>query len=215
MPGVSSPRLSACRQVHVHPARLLRTLVVTHGPLLSAPGGRTLLPQVCSGEVVSPGTDRLGNIPCLWYVLLVMERLDALLSLVVWSHRIGRVVAHDAGSTTPAAQWRVLSVLADEGPTRVGALASACRVTQPGMTRLLTQMTAHGLVDRSPDPADERAVVVAITEAGRTAKKAWLRTFRDTVAPWFADLTDEEWSAIETTARVLAARTPAITMGAA
>lgn len=144
-----------------------------------------------------------------------MERVDALLSLVVWSHRISRVVAHEAGSTTPAAQWRVLSVLADEGPTRVGALAAACRVTQPGMTRLIAQMSAHGLVERGPDPADERAVVVAITDAGRTAREAWLRTFRDRIAPRFADLTDEEWSAIETTASVLAARTPGITTGAA
>ncbi len=143
-----------------------------------------------------------------------MERVDALISLVVWSHRIGRVVAHEAGSTTPAAQWRVLSVLAEEGPSRVGALASACRVTQPGMTRLLTQMNELGLVDRRPDPADERAVRIAITDAGRTARDAWLGTFRDTVAPRFADLTDEEWSAIEMTAQVLATRTPAITMGA-
>jgi DNA-binding MarR family transcriptional regulator len=144
-----------------------------------------------------------------------MERIDALVSLVVWSHRIGRVVAHEAGSTTPAAQWRVLSVLADEGPTRVGALASACRVTQPGMTRLLTQMSERGLVERHPDPLDERAVVIDITEAGRTARDTWLRTFRDTLAPRFADLADEEWSAIERTAHVLATRTPPITLGAA
>jgi DNA-binding MarR family transcriptional regulator len=143
-----------------------------------------------------------------------MERIDALTSLVVWSHRIGRVIAHEAGSSTPAAQWRVLSVLDEEGPLRVGALASACRVTQPGMTRLISQMAEHGLVDRAPDPADERAVVIDITAEGRRAREDWLRTFRETIAPRFADLTAQEWAAIETTAAVLATHTPGITTGA-
>ncbi|MBI4900030.1 MAG: winged helix-turn-helix transcriptional regulator, partial [Actinobacteria bacterium] len=76
-------------------------------------------------------------------------------------------------------------------------------------------MSERGLVERHPDPLDERAVVIDITEAGRTARGAWLRTFRDTLAPRFADLTDEEWSAIVRTADVLATRTPSITMGGA
>ncbi len=141
--------------------------------------------------------------------------MDALTSLVLWSHRIGRVVAREAGSTTPAAQWRALSTLDQEGPMRLGALAAECRVTQPGMTRLVAQMVEHGVVERHPDPADERAVVVEITEAGREARNAWLRTIRETLAPRFDDLTDQEWSAIETAAALVAARTPDLTIGAA
>jgi len=143
-----------------------------------------------------------------------MDRFDALTSIVIWSHRIGRVVAREAGSTTPAAQWRALSELDESGAMRLTELAAACRVTQPGMTRLVGQMVEHGLVERKPDPADARAVMIEITEAGRAARAAWIRTIRERLAPRFADLGDEEWAALETTAAILAARTPDITIGA-
>ncbi len=139
-----------------------------------------------------------------------MEQLDSLTAIVLWSHLIGRVVAREAGSTTPAAQWRALSTLIDGGPMRLGELAAECRVTQPGMTRLVAQMVGHGLVERGQDPHDERVVVIAATEAGREARAAWIRTIQDTLAPKFADLSAEEWQAIATAAALIAARTPTL-----
>jgi len=143
-----------------------------------------------------------------------MDPIDALTNLVIRAHRIGRVVAREAGSTTPAAQWRALSTLEEEGPLRIGELAAACRVTQPGMTRLVAQMVEHGLVARRHDPVDERAVRLEVTDAGRAAHAAWIATIRETLAPWFADLSEEERAAIETAAAVLAARTPDLPIGA-
>jgi len=137
-----------------------------------------------------------------------MDPIDALTSLVIRAHRLGRVVAREAGSSTPAAQWRALSTLEEEGPLRIGELAAACRVTQPGMTRLVGQMVEHGLLERHRDPQDERAVQLQITEAGRRARAEWIATIRATLAPWFADLSDAERAAIETTAALLADRTP-------
>ncbi len=133
--------------------------------------------------------------------------MDALTALLIRTHRIGRVVAREAGSTTPAAQWRALSALG-AGPMRVGELAAECRVTQPGMTRLIAQMAEHGLVERRHDAHDERAVLIAVTDAGREALAGWHRTIREVLAPRFADLTDEEWRAIETASELIAARTP-------
>jgi len=144
-----------------------------------------------------------------------MDRFDALTNIVLSAHRIGRVVAREAGSTTPAAQWRALSELEESGAMRLTELAAACRVTQPGMTRLVAQMAEHGLVAREPDQADARALRIGITEAGRAARAAWIRTIRAQLAPRFADLTDDEWTALERTAAILAARTPNITIGAA
>lgn len=64
-------------------------------------------------------------------------------------------------------QHAVLARLADEGPHRVTELAAAERVAQPSMTTLVSRLERAGLVTRCADAADGRAVVVAVTPAGR------------------------------------------------
>jgi DNA-binding MarR family transcriptional regulator len=54
-----------------------------------------------------------------------------------------------------------------DGPARVTELAASERVSQPTMTVLLRRLQEDGLVERSADPADGRAVRVALTDAGR------------------------------------------------
>ncbi len=142
-------------------------------------------------------------------------RVDALQSLVIWSHRIGRVIARDSGNPTPAAQWRALATLAEEGPMRIGVLAAECRVTQPGMTRLVASMAEHGLVSRAVDGDDPRATIVTVTDSGREAIAGWHRTIRERLAPRFSDLADEDWAAIQRTASIIAERTPSVLAGIA
>lgn len=89
----------------------------------------------------------------------------------------------------------------------MGELAQAARTTQPGMTRLLGGLEREGLVLRSPDPDDSRATVVDITPRGTAALAAWRAEFRDTLAPRFAALSDEEWAALTRAAEILAAHT--------
>ena len=55
-----------------------------------------------------------------------------------------------------------------EGPQRVGDLAAAERVAQPTMTVMVRRLEAEGLVERTTDPEDARAVKVALTDAGRS-----------------------------------------------
>ncbi|MFC0082742.1 MarR family winged helix-turn-helix transcriptional regulator [Aciditerrimonas ferrireducens] len=52
------------------------------------------------------------------------------------------------------------------GPQRLTQLAQLEGVAQPSMTALVSRLEEEGLVARSPDPADGRAVLVAITAAG-------------------------------------------------
>lgn len=135
-----------------------------------------------------------------------MNRVDVIPSLVLSGYALGRIAAQDAGNDAPAAQWRVLSLLDQSGAQRVGALASAARTTQPGMTRLIGTLEREGLVLRSPDPADSRAIVVEITPQGAAAINAWRAEFRDTLAPRFADLGDDDWAVLTRAAEILAAR---------
>ena len=141
--------------------------------------------------------------------LRTVTHRDTLLSLLVSSNRLIRIAAQAAGSTTPSAQWRTLGILESDGAMRVGALAMASRVTQPGMTRLLTTMSDDGLVSRIPDPEDSRAWVIDITQHGRDELRGWRQVISETLEPRFHSLDDEEWAALELAATVLASRTAA------
>jgi DNA-binding MarR family transcriptional regulator len=59
-----------------------------------------------------------------------------------------------------------LSRLGREGPQRLTELAQAQRISQPGMTQLVTRMEREGLVRRTASTSDRRGVLVEATEAG-------------------------------------------------
>ncbi|WP_311243387.1 MarR family transcriptional regulator [Microbacterium sp. WCS2018Hpa-23] len=143
-----------------------------------------------------------------------MQRQDVIPSLVLSGYALGRIAAKDAGNDAPAAQWRVLNLLEQSGPRRVGELAAAARTTQPGMTRLIGALEREGLVLRSPVAEDSRAIAVAITSMGSDALKAWRAEFRDILAPRFAGLDDDEWTILTRAAEILAAHTETDSTGA-
>lgn len=136
-----------------------------------------------------------------------MNRDDVIPSLVLSAHALARIAAQEAGNEAPAAQWRVLSLLEQRGSRRVGELAVAARTTQPGMTRLIGTLERDGLLVRSPDTADSRAIVVDITPEGSSALATWRIEFRTTLAPRFAGLSASDWETLVAAAEILAAHT--------
>ena len=64
-------------------------------------------------------------------------------------------------------QYIALMAVGEHGPLTVGALGEVMRLDSGTLSPLLKRMEGAGLVDRSRDPADERRVVVALTNAGR------------------------------------------------
>ena len=88
------------------------------------------------------------------------SELDARL-ISLWKV-IGRVQRHDLSRTAAS----LLSRLRDGGPQRITALADGEAVAQPTMTTLVGRLERSGLVERRPDPADARAVLVTITSEG-------------------------------------------------
>lgn len=132
---------------------------------------------------------------------------ELLESLLVSSNRLIRLAAHATGNSTPSAVWRTLSLLDTEGAMRVGELATASRVSQPGMTRLLGGMVDDGLVSRIADAGDSRAWLIDITPAGQDALVRWRRQLADTLEPWFDTLGEDEWDTLEAAVAILASRT--------
>lgn len=135
-----------------------------------------------------------------------MDHAKDLERIILAAHALTRVAALETRNEAPAAQWRTLGLLRDRGALRIGELARLSRVTQPGMTRLIGTMTEAGLVERTADADDSRAVLVAATERGMEAYDAWRLQLVDALLPRFESLTEDEWSAIRTAARLLSER---------
>jgi DNA-binding MarR family transcriptional regulator len=136
-----------------------------------------------------------------------VKRNDVLESLVVSSNRLVRLAAQTTGSRTPSAVWRTLGILDTDGPMRVGELAIASRVTQPGMTRVLATMVEEEVVSRIADVDDSRAWLIRITPKGRTALDGWREQLGQALLPWFAELDEGEWAILERASELLATRT--------
>jgi DNA-binding MarR family transcriptional regulator len=56
-------------------------------------------------------------------------------------------------------------------PLRIGDLHRHVLLSQPALSRLVDRLVERGLVRRSPDPADGRAVRLSLTDAGRARQR--------------------------------------------
>ncbi|MEO7071147.1 MAG: MarR family transcriptional regulator [Nostocoides sp.] len=102
--------------------------------------------------------------------------------------RLNRWASRHADLTVPPARLRLLALVDELGSARVGDLARADNTTQPTMTVQVDRLAAAGLLRRAADPKDGRAVLVELTDDGRTALST-ARAARGTViAPLVADL---------------------------
>ena len=61
----------------------------------------------------------------------------------------------------------VLVALKDGVATSQRELAKFARIEQPSMAQMLTRMERDGLISRTPDPADGRSSLIALTDAAQ------------------------------------------------
>lgn len=87
-----------------------------------------------------------------------------LLSVVA---RLNRLASQRTRLPLPWAQARLLSTIEDRGEARISDLAYLDHCSQPTMTTQVRRLEDAGLVARTPDPADARAVLIRITDSGR------------------------------------------------
>ena len=74
-----------------------------------------------------------------------------------------------AGELTEWSTIILLAPLIDMGPLRSSALADAGHVDPSRASRMIAHLVELGYVERQADPADGRASIIAITDAGRDA----------------------------------------------
>lgn len=86
-----------------------------------------------------------------------------LLSVVA---RLNRLASQLIRLPLPWAQARLLSTIEDRGEARISDLAALDNCSQPTMTTQVRRLEDAGLVTRTVDPNDARAVLIRITDAG-------------------------------------------------
>ncbi len=63
-------------------------------------------------------------------------------------------------------QWRMLEILSDGVGRSMGEMAELVLMNHPTLTKMTDRMVARGLVHRTPDPEDQRRVLVYMTDLG-------------------------------------------------
>jgi DNA-binding MarR family transcriptional regulator len=126
--------------------------------------------------------------------MAINPSVDTQLLATLLDRRLARVTqllrasAHGGRSVGSLLTLRRLD---EDGPLRITDLATAERVAQPTMTGIVRRLEHDGLVLRTADPADARAVRVALTDAGRDELAA-VRSARAAVLQERLDRLDDD-----------------------
>lgn len=83
-------------------------------------------------------------------------------------------------------------------PTRIGELQTGVLLSQPALSRLVDRLVDRGLLTRTTDPVDKRAVRVTLTAPGRSLQQTVGRTHAAAVTVAMnARLTPEELTTLQ------------------
>jgi DNA-binding MarR family transcriptional regulator len=122
--------------------------------------------------------------------------------LVVASTQLTRLATRNA-STLPHAAMRVLGRLDELGQARISELAKADRCSQPTMSNLVQRLEEQGSVRRSADPADSRASLITLTEAGLAELRAARRQAGNALAAHLGQLPASDLTTLEAAAAII------------
>jgi DNA-binding MarR family transcriptional regulator len=117
--------------------------------------------------------------------------LQQVLSKLFSVLRRGDATRGTAGDLT-LAQLSILLTLLDQGPIRMTELAAHERVRTPTTTVAIRRLEKLGLVKRSRDPSDLRAVLVDVTPRGLVQHREATATRRAALAALLSRLRDDE-----------------------
>lgn len=103
-----------------------------------------------------------------------------------------KTVGTEAGADLTLAQLSILLTLLDLGPIRMTELAAHERVRTPTTTVAIRRLEKLGLVKRSRDPSDLRAVLVDVTPRGLVQHREALAVRRAALAAMLSKLSEQE-----------------------
>ena len=101
-----------------------------------------------------------------------------------------------AWQSRPIAQVEVLQMLRETGPVRLGDLAARLNLAQSTVSALVSSLVADELVSREVDERDRRALVVALSPAGRAQLTAWDAAHRRRLAAALLSLDERDRASV-------------------
>lgn len=124
------------------------------------------------------------------------------IGVVVASARLTRMASRDV-SALPHAAMRLLGRLDELGPTRISELAKADRCSQPTMSNLVQRQEEQGWVRRAADPADSRASLISLTDAGLAELQRARQEAGAAVAARLRQLSPAELATLESSVAIM------------
>ncbi|OKH76492.1 MarR family transcriptional regulator [Mycobacterium sp. SWH-M1] len=123
-----------------------------------------------------------------------------LLSVVA---RLNRMANQRVRIPLPFAQARLLSTIDDRGEARISDLAALDHCSQPTMTTQVRRLEDAGMVTRTTDPHDARAVLIRITEHGRNTLRQARADRGAAVDPYLEQLGEADRACLTEAVRVM------------
>ncbi|HYJ57414.1 MAG TPA: MarR family transcriptional regulator [Mycobacterium sp.] len=106
--------------------------------------------------------------------------------------RLNRLANQRVQMPIPFAQARLLSTIEDQGEARISDLAALDHCSQPTMTTQVRRLEDAGMVTRTSDPLDARAVLIRITPDGVAALRQARLDRGAAIDPYLERLSDSE-----------------------
>jgi DNA-binding MarR family transcriptional regulator len=123
-----------------------------------------------------------------------------LLSVVA---RLNRWATRNAEVAEPIAGLRLLAMLDEQGPSRIGDLARLDNCRQPTMTAQVQRLQQSGWITREADASDARAVRISLSPAGRVELERARRARASVLQPRLAMLTARQRSVLSEAVEIL------------
>lgn len=117
--------------------------------------------------------------------------------------RLNRWATRHAELEIPPAQARLLSLIDELGPARIGELANADHCSQPTMTTQVQRLEAAGWASRSTDSHDARVALIALTDEGRAQLEKLRASRAAAIAPEVARLSEQEREALRSATEII------------
>jgi len=108
------------------------------------------------------------------------------------------------GKDVTVAEWVMMRELRDAGPLAPNRLAGRMGMTRGAISKLADRLVAKALVTRDDDPADGRAHVLALSDAGSLLVPDLARLADENDEAAFACLTAEERAQLDRILRKIA-----------
>ena len=109
--------------------------------------------------------------------------------------RLRRKIAERARLVHPELSpvaYSMLIALHDSGPRRASDLVDLFSIDKGAVSRQVQSLLELGLIERSPDPEDRRAAILAITADGRNRMESIAEARRTEIRERLGDWTNED-----------------------